>query len=634
MANLALKMQQKTVENPFFNCTPLRDLRMILDRGSKSTVKQSFQHNLTNIYQKVKSNKEHAELFWILIFACGDIPNREHNLLRGAKIDQGGQGDRQLFMWAMEWAQTANKRQYEAFLTKDLIRQYSSLDTILANRVKTAVGKKAVIETISMLENVNIDVLSEYLAKIIRQAENNPVEAQIIAKFLANVKLGNRQKTDRKTGVKSGQRALQPATIANMKRRETLYIALSEKMGWEVKDGKFGKDFAGLRAWKARFNGNLESVLFSSGAAKDMDKTQFFTFLEQCPAGARYRVRRRLLDKNDAGKEKWIASKLGTWYLEWEKSKEKAQQEVRELKAKIESGTASVEESEQLAAKVKEAKVNTGGTTLYKLLTDFLTGGSKDADLMIDQILNKINFQVPCLVIGDYSASMSSRSSDGVRADVAAAFLATISMLKNPSPELSNLLVRFASDAEFISDHSTVDVKTNRFLQTTTAKHARLVDKTRPFGENFDKMKAILSASGGGTNFSSVSGALVQWLNTDPATKQARIEELLGYPVILVVSDGDMNSDNSAQASMLRFQREMQSFGWNGVIVVWDVCTGTLNNSKFANLENVMHFMGWNLSIIQQVFEKIHDLDVIDIDLPLKAMYESNRYAPVKAAVL
>jgi hypothetical protein len=51
-------------------------------------------------------------------------------------------------------------------------------------------------------------------------------------------------------------------------------------------------------------------------------------------------------------------------------------------------------------------------------------------------------------------------------------------------------------------------------------------------------------------------------------------------------------------------------------------------------IDNVLHLGGWNLSIINQVFTSIHDLDVIDTYLPLKTLHESNRYVLVREAII
>ena len=75
-----------------------------------------------------------------------------------------------------------------------------------------------------------------------------------------------------------------------------------------------------------------------------------------------------------------------------------------------------------------------------------------------------------------------------------------------------------------------------------------------------------------------------------------------------------------------------QWFGWDGVIVLWDVVPDSKNNksSYFDTSENIIHLYGYNPGILNQVFSKITDVDIIDIYTPLKSLYESNRYSIIK----
>jgi hypothetical protein len=78
-----------------------------------------------------------------------------------------------------------------------------------------------------------------------------------------------------------------------------------------------------------------------------------------------------------------------------------------------------------------------------------------------------------------------------------------------------------------------------------------------------------------------------------------------------------------------------QIAGWEGVVVIFDVCsTSTRETSKFDGVENVIHFLGWNLGAVNSIFSKIHDLDVIDIYTPLKSLWLSNRYELVRKNVI
>lgn len=636
MIDLSVKMRNAASENPFYGKSNLFEFYQAAQSGKIS------DSILTNTW-KTCTTKEDKQLFWVIAFSCGDIANRQHNAMRSvSKLDNGGSAHRAAFQTILKWTKKTAPKQYEKFLTSDAIRQYTTLDNILGVRVKTQPGKKTITETVNFFEGTDMSVIAEYIAGLIRKS--NPADNILIAKFLTNARTSKRQKVDRKTKEKSGHRELQSATKKNMELKSQFYVLLSEAMGWSYarKDGWI--EFTGLKAWKSQYNAELESVLFSTGKVKEMDATQFSELLEKMPSGARFRVRRRLLTKENGLKGKWInkfGKDLGLTFLDWEKSKEKLQQESRDLTEKVRQGTASDEDKARLAKVAKAAKVNTGGTSLFDELEAILgsTKSGREIDLQVHSILEKIRFEVPILNIVDCSGSMGSGSfytKDGKRipAFKVAAFLATVSMLKNPSNDVDDLLVRFGTSADIVTDRAKGLKKSNRFMAGTEVTVDRLVDRTKTFSQNFESMQQIVHAHMGGTHFNLVAEAFSKWIESDPDTRQYKIEQLQGYPVIMVVSDGDMNSSSNPASSMMEFRSKMLRYGWDGVVVVWDVSTGTYDSKKFESVPNTLHFMGWNMGIINQVFTKIHDLDIIDTYLPLRTLFESNRYDLVKANVL
>ena len=635
MIDLKAKMRSAASENPFYGKVQLFEFYQKAQSGAISD-------SLLTSTWKTCTSKEDKQLFWVIAFSTGDIANRQHNALKGVKLDNGGSAHRSAFQTILKWAKKTAPKQYEKFLVSDAIRQYTTLDNILGVRVKTEPGKKAITENVNFLEGTDMQTVAQYIAGIIQRG--NPMDNQLVAKFLTNVRTSKRQKIDRKTKEKSGQRDLQPLTKKNMEQKQQFYIHLSEAMGWAYvkKDGWV--DFTGMKSWKAKNNVDLESVLFSTSKIKEYDETQFSEFLDKLPSGARFRVRRRLLTKENGLKGKWVnkyGKDFGLTFLSWEKSKEVLQQEQRDLTEKVRQGTASDEDKAQLAKVVKAAKVNTGGTTLFEELESLL-GGTKNAremDIQIHSILEKIIFQVPILNIVDCSGSMgssgaSTKNGNRIPAHKVAAFLATVSMLKNPSNEVDDLLVRFGTSADIVTDRAKGVKKTNRFMVGTETVVDKLVDRKKSFSENYANVQSIVHAHMGGTNFNHVATAFSKWIDSDEDTRQSKIEQLQGYPVMLVISDGDMNNSSNPASSMMDFRAKMARYGWDGVVVVWDVATGNYDSKKFESVPNTLHFMGWNLGIINQVFTKIHDLDIIDTYLALKTLYESNRYELVKANVI
>ena len=215
-----------------------------------------------------------------------------------------------------------------------------------------------------------------------------------------------------------------------------------------------------------------------------------------------------------------------------------------------------------------------------------------------------------------------------------ARLFATIAMLKNPSAELDDLLVCFGGNCEIYTDGSVGTDKPNKYLTGVSSKVHKLVDRTKSFSENYQNLSKFINSDMGGTSFDTVAKKIKQWIESDSTLKTHRIEQLQQYPVFLVVSDGDMNSSNTAAQSLMDFRGVLGQYGWDGVVVVWDVNTGIKESNKFANVPNTLHFCGWNLAVVNQIFTKIHDLDVIDTYLPLKTIWESNRYEMVRKNVI
>ena len=58
-----------------------------------------------------------------------------------------------------------------------------------------------------------------------------------------------------------------------------------------------------------------------------------------------------------------------------------------------------------------------------------------------------------------------------------------------------------------------------------------------------------------------------------------------------------------------------------------------LKTTAFDNMENVMYYKGYNIGLINQVFSKLDDLQLIDTYSELNSLYQSNRYELVKNAI-
>lgn len=615
--------QRKVDENPFFGKKALFDLYQ-KGTSAKGIAEATFKNALTAAYQEAKDSRELLEVFYSIAFSIGDISNRQHNAFGTSKVDNGGEAHRQVFQWFLEWLKETDLRQYHRFVTSDVIRQYTTLDNVIGTRVKTLKGKTTIQDEWNALDKADISIVASYLANLIKKG--SLVDKVTIAKFLSNVRLTKRQKKNRKTGeLVKGGRPLQPKTLSLMKKRAELYTELSKIMAWEYD----GQRFVGLSKWKAEYNGGLESKLFSTGRIRAFQEQEFLELLNNAPSGARDRIRRRLLTKDDKSKEKW-PGKFADWFLQWEKSKEKAQEEQRILVEKVRQGIADEGDKKRLQEVKKEAKVNVGGENLFSMLEKFLKGDQND--ILIQSILDKIKFEVPVLVVKDVSGSMCGLP------DKVASFLATVSMLKNPDPEVDNMVWVFGTTADVITDKSKGTVQQNRFMQGKEITVNQLIDRTKPFSWNLDQVSAATRNRNEGTNVNQIAVTVEKWIKAGGSVSEMehRKEWISKYPVFLIVSDGAFNNAGNEAQSIAQFQQKMRQIaGWEGVICIWDVDT---NNSKattvYDGLDNIIHYNGWNLGIINTIFSKIHDLDVIDVYTPLKSLWLSNRYEMVRKNIL
>ena len=632
--SLQVKMSQVS-ENPFYGKSSLKNL---LNVAKTVTSKSQMFSYLEQAWNECKNDKTLREAFYIICFSVGDITNRDHNLFEKQKVDNGGEACRPQMMWILSWIRKNQPSQYYKFMFNRIITEFISWFAILAGQVRTTKGKKnidtAATETYNVLKEHDLNKVAEFIAD--RLKNGSLIDKIMLAKWLVKPRLSKRQKVDRTTKEKTGTRDLQQVTKDNMQTKVNLYRILSEIMNWEVIYHPKNIQFKGLEEFKKEYNQNLESVLFSTKQICNLDKEQFFKLLNECPSGARYRIQRRLSTADNQCKGKWFnkqtGTDLGVWFHDWEDFKEVKQQEQRELTEKVRQGTATISEKKQLQQVKKEAKVTTGAVSLMDQLKDLMSGRAND--LLIQSIMDKINFEVPVLVVSDCSGSMSGLPSFIAR------LLTTVTMLKNPSPDLDNMLVRFGSTCDFITDNAKGTTQQNRFMTSKSITVNKLIDRVMPFSWNFNNIGNFVNSNMGGTYFNTVADKFEFWINEDPIFKQHRIEQLQQYPVIIVISDGDMNSDRTAGESMNRFMNKMRQYGWNGVVVVWDVNTYAQDDyllragDKFANVPNCIHYYGYNLGIINQIFTNIHDLDVIDVYQDLKSLHASNRYQIIKENVI
>lgn len=638
-------IMKKGNDNPFYRKVKLKALE---DHGSSAN-KVTLFRLLDDAWSESEDDLTLRQMFFILIFDIGGITNRDHAIYKGKNVDNGGQSARDQFIWALEWMRANTKKQYYIFLMKDLIRQFVGILAILSIGVKTKKNTTQVIDVTNTIIEHDMDKLVEYYAKILKKS--NPISKTLIFKSLTRVNLSTRAKFNR-LKEKIGRRPLKEEVLKNSRIKEEFYKKLSIEMDWEMAEYPNNIKFIGLNAEKAKYTGTLESVLFSSGKIKEFDKDEFISWLGggngflPLPAGARRRVRLRLLNKDNTLKGKWKSNindeDLGTWFLDWERAKKEVQKTERVLVEKERQGTITEDERIKLDKVKKEAKVTAGDGNLMKELETLLTG--KSDDTLIHSILSKINMELLLMFIIDISGSMGNNwgtvkiNSRTVQAYQVAQLFTTLGLIKMPKSEYDDILMLFGSrSTNIISSKIQAIDQTNPFMKGKAVMIPKLIDRTLTFRENFDNIGKIIRPKSEGTHIDTIAQGFKRWVDSSnsEAEKAMRIEQIQSIPMLCIISDSGFNNNSGPKESLLAFTSDMNHwFGWNGGILIWDIGADKNTKSKFDGIPNVFHVFGWNIGAINSIFKNIHDLDVLDIFTSLQSKYKSNRNKPILKATI
>jgi len=403
-------------------------------------------------------------------------------------------------------------------------------------------------------------------------------------------------------------------------------------MGWEVAYLK------GYREWRKQYNGDLESVLFTTGKINEFDEDEFLKWFDKLPAQARFRVKNRILysevelEHPNGGKYsefKW--KNFQPWLKKWETYKKEKQAEQRVLEEKVRQGQASEEDKVRLEKVKKEAKVTIGATNFTELYSQILHGTIDK--LKIESFMNKVNLPYNSLTIIDSSGSMSGSPFKF------AAFISAVCMVKNPDDDARNLIGMFDGTARFYSYIDSQATSANSILRSKVAKTKAqpFVDPKLSFLDNYKRISAFLSSKfqGWNTDISCIPKGLNQACQAHPEIKDA----LRNYPVWTIMSDGMFNNMHSPEASMNDFFRQCDMyFGFRPYVILMDV-TGAVGSSakagagRFSGIDNMMYIPS-NPALIEQFLTNFKDMDIFDVYTPLLSLYRSNRYELVRQNTL
>lgn len=579
--------------NPFYGAKAMKELYDCTDDRVNLTMSK-----LDAAYEEARSYNNGIELFFTILIAIGDI-DRQHNIFKSRK-ESGGFALRDKFRTIVRWLLGKHPDYFSSLLYNDIFVEYVGWDTILKLQVNTVKKTERVKNVVRQYDTEDVEMLAKYIASWIIKNKNE-AKRTLLAKQLVRI---------------DGRKRKLPQSKENVLIRKRLYDSLSELMDFEVDE--YG-NHVGLYEWRKKYIQREEFFLFSTGKILDFDKVQFTNWINTIPSEARRRVKKRI-KKNDK------YSKLYEYYLEWEESKKEIQKEKRKLEAKR---SLSIEDKIKLEELKKDAKVNTGASSLYKEFTEFLgTSDQDDFNIRADSILDKVNFRVPVLPIIDNSSSMRSVMNFGHTVAETASILATIIGLKNPTEE--DIFIRFGTEANVVSVNQKSTVYANRFgANEKSVVIKELLNKEDDFLTNFRRFAKHFYPNMGGTDLCSVHDMFVEW--ADNVHKKEQIQD---YQVFLVFSDAHFNKWHYAPENVRRFMHKMKaSFAWEGVLVIWDLASDSKVPNRFDDIDNVIHFCGWNPNIVNQIMANIHDLDVIDSYTNLLSLYRSDRYELVREAV-
>lgn len=569
---------------------------------------------------KEADTKEKKEMFYSLLFSIGDITAREHKIFKNNKVDTGGTAARQNFITILKWMKKFVPKQYIKFLFSNLFNEYTNFDNLIGMRVKTQKGKKKILELIDMTDGLEQEI-AEYIAKIIQSGDE--FDKHLVSKFLTRPRTSKRKNK------------LQELTKNSHKKKSDFIRIVSDLVEWDYIDHGKWTEYKGFYEWKKKYNEELESVLFSTKKILNYDREQFIKWLNKLPSDARFRVRKRLMDGSNKPKEKWPA-KFTEWFLNWEKSKEEAQNQQRILEEKVRQNVATEDDMIKLEKVKKEAKVTTGAVN-FKDMFASIVNGSVDK-VKIQPFLDKVNLPFNNLVIVDDSGSMQSSygNMNGFTPFEFAAFMATICLMKNPTDEGRQLMGMFSEEARFFTHIDEKATTVSRFSAMNKEKiNEPLFDPEKHFLENLERIQQFMKAkqTGNITNISSVPDFLDEWVNS--GNRDKNLELLMSFPAWTFISDGNFNNRSNSTTSMLDFMSKCEKyFGFRPFVILIDVASynQSSNITNFEGIENVLVLQP-NPSQIEQLLTNFKDIEIADVYQALWGLHKSNRYELIRKAI-
>ena len=578
-----ITLNLKGSNNPFYGLDNCLDL---FECGTGDNI---TTEKLDKCWEEVHDSKGKRMMFFSLLFSIGDITNRQHNIFRGKEKDGGGNSNREGFYCIFNWIKDKHPKQFKRFLYAGLFDEYTCFDLLFRSRVKTNNGKVVAVYDSLGGDTYYSTALLDYVISIIKG--NDPYKKMLVAKFLTLPRLSKRK----------GHEKMLPETKQVMQHKIHFLSRLSRKMEWTYRvDGNIAI-FKGYKEWRKNYNGELESVLFSTNKISEFTKDGFLNWYGKLPALARERVTSRIM-KN----EKWASFR--PLIAEWNEYKAIKQAEQRLLEEKIRKGIATESEKANLEKVKKEAKVTVGAVDFHQIYEEAMNG--KVDKLKLESFINKINLRYNSLVFIDASGSMRGAPFNF------ATFLASICLIKNPDDTARNLLGLFSEEAGWYNS-----IGSEPFVNPLWS-----------FYENYAKINDFCRSEysrkfGGWTDISTIINMIKEKMEDDADI----VEKMKQYPVWTIISDGEWNELPSPELCINDLLHQCEkTLGFKPYIVAIDVTRSNhINVKRFANIDNFIYIPS-NPAQIETLLTNFDDLTSFDIYMPLKSLSQSNRYELVR----